>query len=271
MEMERFMKYPGLAASVLVAGLTVGTHVQAAAVSAVSINEITNFSMSFVNGGGSFYGFTFSNSAAANELGGTGGVDLLDAPASCLNCTFNNEFSAHTSSAGFVYGDARIYNSDVMSGPGSASAIAEADISSGLAYASGSNVMNSFSGIQIIDDGLGPQTSLSFSFDANPFMSVDAGSGNYASMAMYVELKDYLGATVWSWAPDALNHTLLNGSYNLGNSSYADSTGPLAAGTYSLSIGMSQTIGLTAVPVPAAVWLFGSGLLGLIGVARRKR
>ena len=26
----------------------------------------------------------------------------------------------------------------------------------------------------------------------------------------------------------------------------------------------------TAVPVPAAVWLFGSGLLGLVGVARRK-
>ena len=26
----------------------------------------------------------------------------------------------------------------------------------------------------------------------------------------------------------------------------------------------------TVVPVPAAVWLFGSGLLGLIGVARRK-
>ena len=25
------------------------------------------------------------------------------------------------------------------------------------------------------------------------------------------------------------------------------------------------------VPVPAAVWLFGSGLLGLVGVARRKK
>ncbi|MEZ5540851.1 MAG: VPLPA-CTERM sorting domain-containing protein [Pseudomonadota bacterium] len=25
------------------------------------------------------------------------------------------------------------------------------------------------------------------------------------------------------------------------------------------------------VPVPAAAWLFGSGLLGLLGVARRKR
>ena len=30
------------------------------------------------------------------------------------------------------------------------------------------------------------------------------------------------------------------------------------------------TIGVSAVPVPAAVWLFGSGLIGLIGVARRK-
>ena len=29
--------------------------------------------------------------------------------------------------------------------------------------------------------------------------------------------------------------------------------------------------GGTVVPVPAAVWLFGSGLLGLFGVARRKR
>ena len=27
----------------------------------------------------------------------------------------------------------------------------------------------------------------------------------------------------------------------------------------------------SAVPVPAAVWLFGSGLLGLIGVARRNK
>ena len=27
---------------------------------------------------------------------------------------------------------------------------------------------------------------------------------------------------------------------------------------------------VATVPVPAAVWLFGSGLLGLVGVARRK-
>ena len=33
----------------------------------------------------------------------------------------------------------------------------------------------------------------------------------------------------------------------------------------------SGDVDISAVPVPAAVWLFGSGLVGLIGVARRKR
>lgn len=32
-----------------------------------------------------------------------------------------------------------------------------------------------------------------------------------------------------------------------------------------------STSSVSAVPVPAAVWLFGSGLLGLVGVARRKK
>lgn len=32
-----------------------------------------------------------------------------------------------------------------------------------------------------------------------------------------------------------------------------------------------QSGDVSAVPVPAAVWLFGSGLIGLIGVARRKK
>lgn len=31
------------------------------------------------------------------------------------------------------------------------------------------------------------------------------------------------------------------------------------------------TDSLTPVPVPAAVWLFGSGLLGLVDIARRRR
>jgi len=37
--------------------------------------------------------------------------------------------------------------------------------------------------------------------------------------------------------------------------------------SYSMTI---TSTGIPAVPVPAAVWLFGSGLLGLVGIARRK-
>jgi len=34
---------------------------------------------------------------------------------------------------------------------------------------------------------------------------------------------------------------------------------------------IGSTIAVNAVPVPPAVWLFGSGLLGLVGMARRKK
>lgn len=37
------------------------------------------------------------------------------------------------------------------------------------------------------------------------------------------------------------------------------------------SFDMSFRVTPTAVPVPAAVWLFGTGLIGLVGLARRKK
>lgn len=46
----------------------------------------------------------------------------------------------------------------------------------------------------------------------------------------------------------------------------------LNIGTYSVSdIVTGETITIQIVPVPAAVWLLGSGLLGLVGIARRKQ
>jgi hypothetical protein len=36
-------------------------------------------------------------------------------------------------------------------------------------------------------------------------------------------------------------------------------------------IGNLTSLSLAAVPVPAAVWLFGSGLIGVLGIARRKK
>ena len=37
------------------------------------------------------------------------------------------------------------------------------------------------------------------------------------------------------------------------------------------AIGASIDVSTSPIPVPAALWLFGSGLLGLVGVARRKK
>ncbi len=45
------------------------------------------------------------------------------------------------------------------------------------------------------------------------------------------------------------------------------SSGVCATGAYGPSVTVST---VSAVPVPAAVWLFGSGLIGLAGIARRK-
>ena len=49
-------------------------------------------------------------------------------------------------------------------------------------------------------------------------------------------------------------------SYNPDMAPWANSDGPLIVANFKS----------TVVPVPAAVWLFGSGLLGLVGVARRR-
>ena len=46
----------------------------------------------------------------------------------------------------------------------------------------------------------------------------------------------------------------------------------MAAGPFAGSpVGFAGQAQVSAVPVPAAVWLFGSGLMGLVGVARRRK
>jgi hypothetical protein len=60
------------------------------------------------------------------------------------------------------------------------------------------------------------------------------------------------------------------GTSNSSTSTWVNTASSDRTNTFSL-YGISQEIIVGAVPVPAAVWLFGSGLLGLIGVARRKK
>lgn len=66
--------------------------------------------------------------------------------------------------------------------------------------------------------------------------------------------------------------TLDAGLGSLGIDNHGASVSFLDVNSHGISgisyVGADYTI--TAVPVPAAVWLFGSGLLGLVGVARRR-
>lgn len=61
-------------------------------------------------------------------------------------------------------------------------------------------------------------------------------------------------------------------AYQQANYGWDATTEPhlISANHASQSIG-SHLVRISSVPVPAAVWLFGSGLIGLIGAARRKK
>ena len=62
------------------------------------------------------------------------------------------------------------------------------------------------------------------------------------------------------------NAAFLNGIQNGANSVNGNTIG-----ADDLLVAADGNLALQAIPVPPAVWLFGSGLLGLVGVARRKQ
>lgn len=88
------------------------------------------------------------------------------------------------------------------------------------------------------------------------------------------------GISVWF---DGNLVTRLNGVTSSSNNwvLYSYNLGSFDAGTYTLAFaadGIENTLGgfidsasLQAVPIPGAVWLLGSGLLGLVGIRRRSR
>lgn len=136
-------------------------------------------------------------------------------------------------------------------------------------------------GIDLSDDTilqLGSVTGTSGTGDIGSTVSFGAsGSINMVgfSFASFTPVVDVF--TIGGWQLDLTSLTIidqtsdiltLSGSGLLSGNTF-DNTG--VNWTFSAnSSGSSYSMTVTAVPVPAAIWLFGSGLLGLIGVARRK-
>ena len=92
--------------------------------------------------------------------------------------------------------------------------------------------------------------------------SVTVGPGDYWFMAVYgssVNIGEDVGGLSAETQYTSLSYTSSLPSSLGGMLSYTDNVFNYYVTTTS------------AVPVPAAAWLFGSGLLGLVGVARRKK
>ena len=141
--------------------------------------------------------------------------------------------------------------------------------------------------IERVGGPLEPGSAVTVSFDAYaPIQTVDSTVGDQVGKVVFI-------AELFSeFAGDGASNEILLAPPNFLSDTWATYTfnttlGADAAGGLSLlfkaDCGAAANCALnavidnvtvdavSAVPVPAAVWLFGSGLLGLVGVARRKK
>jgi len=109
------------------------------------------------------------------------------------------------------------------------------------------------------------------------FASANPNPGAVASLTSFAPVSGFLSIEGWSLELTSLSiidqtssllslegtGTLTGNGFDPTDATWTFST--TSIDSYNMSV---QTVAV--VPVPAAVWLFGSGLIGLVGVARRK-
>ncbi|MHB8621747.1 MAG: VPLPA-CTERM sorting domain-containing protein [Sulfuricaulis sp.] len=105
------------------------------------------------------------------------------------------------------------------------------------------------------DPGFGGNTTWSSSLGGTSATLSNASTGFGSSLYFYY-ITGSGGSTISSATETAFKNATGDGMWSLASNGTATYTIPGA---------------VSAVPIPAAVWLFGSGLLGLVGISRRKR
>lgn len=254
---------------------------------AVSYDTISGFTLAFGGGAGNLSPFTFSVDAALTNYGVDAGLGIMDAPAACVNCAYNNSFVAHGSATEYAYGDARIANSNVQGGVGAARSIGEVSAFNSAGLAFGSNTMTASFVVS------GTPGTASFSFLSSPYMNttlLPGGMSANANQLMSISINH--GSTkVFEWKPDGILGDAFGGTetfdpftlnsgltgntlFKPGSGSFAAVTNSLSTGTYTLKITMANYVSATSatvVPIPAAAWLLGSALVPLWAIGRRKK
>ena len=126
------------------------------------------------------------------------------------------------------------------------------------------------------DDGVGGDPGVDFSLGAEP---MDLPGGNTATPPFQTTI-GFLADSDPPVEPNGVNPgEWLGIVFDLqGSQSFGDLVADLTDGSLRVGLqvqgfyyGGSESFINNPVPVPAAIWLFGSGLLGLIGVMRRRR
>ena len=86
--------------------------------------------------------------------------------------------------------------------------------------------------------------------------------GNEITIDLFIDAPEFGATVITPFSYDVGLGFLETGIYSISADFYFDGV---------LGNTVSNTFTVSSVPIPAAVWLFGSGLIGLIGVARRKK
>lgn len=129
-------------------------------------------------------------------------------------------------------------------------------ISLSSVFGSAVNGVGDASNVTFFSAGAGGSTVSLAGLVPNVFFTIEGWSFELTSLSIIDQASDLL---------------TLKGAGRLSGNGFDTTDAIWSFSTRSLnSYDMSIETVITAVPVPAAVWLFGSGLLGLVGVARRK-